>query len=170
MYIPNFSIKDKIPGASNFRYAEFLKSMTATRLGIVNAPPGEEEWKNIELLASNVLQPVRNEFGPIRILSGFRSKELNRVVGGSDNSLHCYGFAADIEPLKENVKLMSVLEFIYENLEFKELIAEYFDRNGWVHVAYVNGSNDKKLKLKDEVHNYRIVSVDYLKELYKNWR
>src|SRR5207249_6043527 len=32
---------------------------------------------------------------PLHITSGYRSEELNRVVGGSANSMHCLGLAAD---------------------------------------------------------------------------
>lgn len=35
---------------------------------------------------------------PLRIVSGYRSPETNRAVGGARNSQHLYGRAADIEP------------------------------------------------------------------------
>jgi hypothetical protein len=115
-------INDKIPGAKNFKYREFIKSDTAIR--------------------------------------------LNKAINGSKKSWHCFGCAADIEPLRASVSLLDLLEWIYNNCEFRELIAEFFSE-GWVHVAYVEGRNSHKLKLKDKNHNYKIVSLDYVKSLYK---
>jgi zinc D-Ala-D-Ala carboxypeptidase len=154
----------KIPGAEGFTYKEFVKSDTATRKGIKNEPT-EEQWKCIELLAKEVLQPIRNEFGRIRITSGFRSVELCEAVGSSSKSNHTRGEASDIEPLEKGITLFDILEFIHDNLEYRELIAEFFPA-GWIHVAYREGGNIKKLKLKDDKHNYEEVSLNYLKTLY----
>ena len=155
----------KIPGAPNFRYGEFVKSDTAIRLGIENIP-NEEQWQCIEKLAVNVLQPVRNEFGRLTITSGFRSVELCLAVGSSSASNHARGQASDIEPYDVDIPLIFVVEFIHDNLEYRELIAEYFPW-GWIHVAYREGGNIKKLKLKDKDHNYRVVDIEYIKKLYK---
>lgn len=159
-------LDSKIPGAKNFKYREFIKSDTAIRLGIDNIPT-DDHWENIEKLAVNVLQPARTALGRIRITSGYRSRKLNKVINGSKRSLHCFGCAADIEPLRESVSLLNLLEWIYNNCEFRELIAEFFDDDGWVHVGYVEGKNKKTLKLKDKNHNYKVVSLDYVKSLYK---
>lgn len=156
----------KIPGANDFQYKEFVHSNTATRLNIPNIPT-DEQWKNIEELAINVLQPVRDEFGRIRISSGFRSLLLNEKVGGSPTSNHCFGFASDIIPLEEGVKQINILEYIYKNLKFHELIFE-FPPSGWVHVAYRSDVNAMQLKLKDKHHNYTKVKLDYIKSLYIN--
>lgn len=158
------NLKEKIPGAPNFRYGEFVKSDTAIRLEIPNIPK-EQHWKNIEKLAINILQPIRNQFGRIRITSGFRSVKLCKAIGSSPNSNHTRGEAADIEPWSFNVPLINVIKFIHDELDFRELIAEYFP-HGWVHVAYREGSNTRVLKLKDAEHNYQKVSIEYLTDLY----
>jgi len=158
------NLDDRILGAESFRYREFIKSDVAVRKGIDNIP-NEEQWKNIEKLAVNVLQPAVNIIGRINILSGYRSPELNKAIGGSETSLHCFGCAADIEPWEKGISLLDLLEWIYYNCDFRELIAEYFP-DGWIHVGYVEGYNDKKLKLKDKDHNYSIVTLDYIKSLY----
>lgn len=159
------NLNNKIPGAPNFRYKEFIKSQTATRFGISNIP-NDKQWENIERLAKNVLQPIRHAFGPIRINSGFRSKELNLKIGGSETSNHCKGEAADIEPWDEDqVSLLDILEWVVENLEFRNIILEY-PTNGWVHVDFRTGNNLKIIKLKDKNHNYTTVTIDYLKQIY----
>jgi len=154
----------KIPGAENFTYKEFVRSQTATRRGIKNEPT-EEEWECLELLSKEVLQLIRNKFGRIRITSGFRSVELCEAVGSNKNSNHARGQAVDIEPVGLDVKLIDIMEFIFNELEYRELIAEYFP-GGWIHVAYRENENVKKLKLKDKNHAYEEVSLDYLKTLY----
>lgn len=158
-------LNKKIPGAENFKYKEFVKSNTAIRKGIKNIP-NDEQWKNIERLAVNILQPLRDKFGGIRVSSGFRSEELNKSIGGSPTSNHCRGEAADIEPLNDNVSLLDLVEFIYNNLEFRTIILEYPDNDGWVHVDYRQGGNIKRLKLKDSTHDYSIVSLKNLIEMY----
>jgi hypothetical protein len=158
------NLYNKIPGAPNFRYREFVRSQTATRLGINNVP-GDKEWYNLEKLAVRVLQPVRNRFGSIKITSGFRSEELNTAIGGSKYSNHCRGEAADIEPVSGDIKLIEIIKFINDTLEFRTLIAEYFPE-GWIHVDYREGGNLKRLKLKDKDHNYTEVDIDYLMGLY----
>ena len=45
----------------------------------------------------NILQKVRNNFGkPVVINSAYRTENHNKKVGGSANSQHKYGMAADI--------------------------------------------------------------------------
>ena len=161
------NLYDKIPGAPNFRYKEFVKSMTALRYGINNIPPDEKTWRNIESLAVNVLQPIRNEFGGIRILSGYRSPKLNIKIGGSPTSNHCRGEAADIEPLNPEVTLLDIFNYINNYLKFRWVICEYFP-TGWIHVDYREIDNIKGIKLKDEIHNYKIVNSEYINNLYKD--
>jgi len=155
---------EKIPGAPNFTYGEFIRSSTALRKGISNVP-NEEQWVCIERLAKNVLQPIRDKFGRIRITSGFRNVELCIAIGSSKNSNHARGQAADIEPIVENVSLLDVITFVYNNLDFRTIILEY-PPLGWIHVDYREGGNIKRLKLKDSKHNYTSVELDYLKTLY----
>ncbi len=158
------NMKDKIPGAKNFTFWELIKSDTAMRLGIDNTP-NETHIDKLILVAANILQPVRDHFGPIRVTSGYRSVALCEAVGSNKNSNHARGEAVDFEPFDSNIKMIDIIEFIYNNLEYRELIAEYFP-NGWIHCAYRNNNNIKKLKLKDANHNYSVVDLNYLKEIY----
>jgi len=154
----------KIPEAENFRYKEFIKSDTALRLGIPNVPR-EHAWVCIEKLARNIIQPVRSHFGRMRITSGFRTVKLCKAIGSSAKSNHTRGQAADIEPVDSDIRLFDVLEWIHENLEYRELIAEFFPQ-GWIHVAYRENANDRILKLKDANHHYSRVSIDYIRNIY----
>jgi len=131
----------------NFSLAEMTKSETALRQGLDNTP-GDVEIANLQLLAEKVLQPVRNNYGRgVKVNSGFRHPDVNAAVGGSRTSDHCKGQAADIEiPGVPNAELA---EWIQDNLEFRQLILEFYTPgvpdSGWVHVSYVEGDNKKQV-------------------------
>lgn len=149
--------------SKNFQYWEFVSSYEAVRLGIKNVPTNAE-WKNIEDLVVNVLQPMRDKLGkPVTVNSGFRCKELNDAVGSSDTSFHRLGCAADID--SDTIPLMDILDAVYSLPKWTEIIAEYFP-HGWVHVAYKLGDKRKMLKLKDADHHYKGVSKEYLDKIY----
>jgi zinc D-Ala-D-Ala carboxypeptidase len=82
--------------SKNFTLTEFTKSQTALRLGIDNTP-SEEHLAAAKLLFENVVQPVRDHFGPTVINSGYRGPALNEAIGGAATSQHCRGEAVDIE-------------------------------------------------------------------------
>ena len=130
----------------NFSYLEMIKSSTAQRLNVSNEPT-TEHIINLVNLCNHILQPVREEFGPIRINSGYRSLALNAKVGGSKTSQHCNGEAADFESSRiSNPKLAA---WIAENLDFDQLILEFYDgkdpHSGWIHCSYKkDGSNRAK--------------------------
>ena len=90
--------------SSNFTFEEFTASDTAKKHGIANTITDWEVRDNIIALVENVLQPLRDEYGKaIHINSGYRCKELNKLVGGVETSQHAKGQAADCgvdDPLK----------------------------------------------------------------------
>jgi len=132
--------------SENFSLAEFTKSQTAIRMGIDNTP-GEEHLENAKALFENVVQPVREQFGPTTINSGYRGPALNEAVGGSSKSQHCRGQAVDIEV--PGVPNAEVAEWIEENLDFDQLILEFYTPgipdSGWVHVSYNGDANRKSV-------------------------
>jgi len=132
---------------ANFTLAEMTKSETALRHDMDNTP-GEQEIAALKLLCEKVLQPVRDHYGKgVKVNSGFRHPEVNAKVGGSKTSDHCRGHAADIEiPGVANAELA---EWIRDNLEFRQLILEFYTPgvpdSGWVHVSYVAEDNKKQV-------------------------
>ena len=131
----------------NFTLEEMIKSETALRHGMDNTP-GENEIGNLKLLCEKVLQPVRDHFGKgVKVNSGFRHPDVNSKVGGSRTSDHTRGQASDIEiPGVPNAELA---EWIKDNLEFRQLILEFYTPgvpdSGWVHVSYVAEDNKKEV-------------------------
>ena len=83
----------------HFELEEFTQSSTALRLGIDNTP-GPEVVKRLKVVAEK-LEVIRQaaflQSNAIIISSGYRSPHLNLVVGGSKNSAHIWGWAADIK-------------------------------------------------------------------------
>jgi hypothetical protein len=119
--------------------SEVTRSDSAKRNGISNMPT-PEHIANFKLLAENVFEPIREHFGvPIRISSGYRSKELNdKTKGASKTSDHCFGRAIDIDNDGTSITNKQIFNFIKDNLKYKQLIFEFgTDENpAWVHVSY----------------------------------
>jgi zinc D-Ala-D-Ala carboxypeptidase len=151
--------------SNNFPLNEFTKSMTAIRRGIENEP-NEEQIEALRELAQNVLQKVRDHFGITIITSGFRSYELNKAIGGSQNSQHSKGEAADIEVV--NTSNYVVAKWIMDNLDFDQLILEYYTpgipNSGWVHVSYKNISDNRNQVLTAIKQNGETVYLNGLIE------
>ena len=137
--------------SKNFTRQEIERSNTAKRLGISNEM-SEKHLANMTKLLDNIIQPLRESLGPIRISSGYRGQDLNRAIGGSRKSQHCKGQALDIQFWQDG-KMMN--ELIYEwildsGLEFDQMINE-FDFS-WIHISLVGVDNRNQVleAYKDE--------------------
>lgn len=134
----------------NFALSEFELSQTAARHGLDNtAPP--ELIPNLRRLAA-LLEVARRLLGDraIVISSGYRSPTVNALVGGSPNSAHMDGRAADFtcpgfgDPVKVAQGLAST------HLEFDQLILEF---GRWVHIGIApEGQPFRKQVLTIDAH------------------
>jgi zinc D-Ala-D-Ala carboxypeptidase len=144
--------------SKNFVLSEITRSNTAKRLGIDNEPT-KKDLENLQRIVTNLLQPLRNHLGPIRISSGYRSKELNRAIGGSNKSQHSKGEAVDIQFWKEGQMCnKEVYDWIIDNaVEFDQMINE-FDF-AWIHISLKKSNNRREVleayKDKDGDTKYR---------------
>lgn len=112
-----------------------IKSNTAKAKGLDNIPTWDE-IDNLKKLIETILDPLRELWGgPITVTSGYRSKELNKAVGGVSNSHHTLGCAADITvgSISKNKKLLKLL--LNSNLQWTQVISEKGCR--WLHISYV---------------------------------
>ena len=132
--------------SDHFSLRELTKSDTAIRHGIDNEP-GDVEVENLIMVCDRILEPVRDYFQiPFTPNSGFRSLELNRKIGSSDNSQHVKGEAVDFEvpgiPNKE------VALWVKDNCEFDQLILEFYKEgipdSGWVHCSYTIARDNRQ--------------------------
>ena len=125
----------------NFTLSELTKSDTAIRKGINNNPSAEQVEK-LKSLCENILQPVRDHFGRVKITSGFRSEELCLAIGSSARSQHAKAEAADFEcPGVDNAELA---DWIKRELPYDQLILEFYTpgepNSGWIHCSYTEGT------------------------------
>ena len=125
-----------------FTIAEMIKSDTADRRGVNNRLP-KELLPNVQGLIDKVLDPLREWYGkPVYVNSGYRCPELNKAVGGVENSFHVSGCAADLDTrqgYEENKKLFALIR---DHLPYTELGWEGGGR--WIHVALVPGREEEK--------------------------
>lgn len=140
-----------------FSYKEFVRSTTATRLGLRNVPDEREIQRGI-LVAEKVLEPVRGFYGiPFSPSSWFRSFDLERHICAKaierwlyrhpnlteldylQRKQHPTGAAVDFEV--PGVSNHDVAVFIQANLPFDQLILEFYTpgeaNSGWVHCSYL---------------------------------
>lgn len=151
--------------SEHLELAELIRSESAKRQGISNMPT-PEHIENFKLLAEKVFEPIRVNFRcPIHISSGYRSKELNKCIGGSLTSQHCSGEAIDIDMdgSLQGITNKMVFDYIKESLEFDQLIWEFgSDSNpDWVHVSYESTGKQRKQILKAKRVNGKTVYEPY---------
>lgn len=170
--------------SNNFFLYEFLRSKTALRMRYNEQfEPDVDVIENLSSLCNNILQPVRDRISEsmptskisIEITSGYRCPRVNKRIGGSKNSFHSYGMAADCELYVNGIESNRLLFDTILNMTksgdiiFAECIYEFgsYDKDtkigepDWVHIAYSKGRNSCK--------TLRAVRGK-TKTLYKKWK
>jgi hypothetical protein len=137
--------------SKNFVLSEITRSNTAKRLNIDNVP-NKKHLCSMQILITNLIQPMRDALGPIRISSGYRSPALNRAISGSVKSQHCKGEALDLQFWKDGEMCNEEIYnwVIKEGIEFDQMINE-FDFS-WIHISLKEDKNRKQVleAYKDE--------------------
>lgn len=128
-----------------FQLHEAVRSNTAARLGIDNNP-NPTQLQNIRWTATNLMDPIRDQFGPIYVSSWLRVPELNeRIPGSSKTSQHQTGFAVDFKP-KVATKLADVVKWVAQSeLPFDQVIYEY---GRWIHIGGRSGTPRNQVLMK----------------------
>ena len=149
--------------SKNFTLKELTYSSTALRRGIDNEPSKEGIYK-LTLLATELLQPLRERLGALRVTSGYRSPELNKAIGGSfkidengnyiPKSQHCRYEAVDLQFVRrgkmDNLAIYNTL--IELDLDYDQCILEfgdatqYIDPNNpaWIHLSWKISDNRRQ--------------------------
>lgn len=125
--------------SNNFTLWEFIKSDTAKMAGIksqYNIPI--TAVYNIVSLTNNILQPLRNKIGIIKITSGYRCELLNHFLNGAKYSQHLTGSAADFKCQDQETAIKLI-----KQMQFDQLII--YPR--FLHVSY-----DSKRSRKSILH------------------
>ena len=145
--------------SKHFTLAEVEKSERALRLGIDNTAP-EFVVDAAAGVAVNVMDKVREHFWrPITPTSWYRCPEVDAAIRSKaiyelwkagqwkPKSQHINGSAVDFEI--GGVPNTEVAQWIADNLEFDQLILEFFSgppNSGWIHVSFViDGENRQEM-------------------------
>lgn len=122
--------KDEKRLTEHFRMDEFVYSAMAVELGLNNALPSEV-IPAIRNLTVRLLEPLRiYHRQPMYIMSGYRSEELNRLVGGAPSSQHMKGEAVDIYTVDRN-RLLE--DLVASCLNFDQAIL--YRTKGFIHLS-----------------------------------
>jgi zinc D-Ala-D-Ala carboxypeptidase len=117
----------------SFTLAEMIASDTADAEGIDNTPDADEVANLAD--TCELLELVRARCGnyPLIVTSGYRCPDLNRAVGGADDSAHLYGCAADfvIPDFGTPLDVCRAIEPHLNEWGVDQLIYEM----DWVHIA-----------------------------------
>lgn len=122
-----------------FTINELCLSSTAEANKIKNIP-GTAELENLTILVNNLLDDLREDWGnAIKVNSGYRCSQLNKLVGGVTNSHHMFGYAADITAgsIDQNKKLFALLT---TSKKFKWTQAILEKGGQWIHVSYIQSN------------------------------
>ena len=129
----------------NFTLQELIKSDTAIRMDI-NNNPNSGQIEKLKDLCENILQPVRDHFGRVKVTSGFRSEKLCLAIKSSINSQHARSEACDFDCI--GIDNEALADWIYMNLEFDQLILEFYTpgepNSGWIHCSYTSDQPRKQ--------------------------
>lgn len=120
----------------SFTLAEFATS--ASHADLVRPVPAELQ-SYVRLLCLLGLEPLRQAMGyPLRVLSGYRSVELNKAVGGSPTSQHAVAQAADVTSAAGAERMFRWLLRV-QPVGIGQVI--YYPAQQFVHVALVSAQH-----------------------------
>ena len=114
--------------SNHFSWAE----LTTTSTGLDNTPDIQARIRLI-LLARQILEPLREEFGPIFVSSAYRSPAVNDAVGGAANSYHLKGSGFDGYANTATHEEMAEWLFAQTHLPLAEVVIE--DHTGHLHIS-----------------------------------
>lgn len=117
--------------SAHFSLAEMTQSEVAARAGLDNMPPASALANLVRLCG--MLERIREKIGhPIIVTSGYRAPDVNALVGGSTNSAHKFGRAADIIAPSFGTPLALARAIEKSGVHFDQVIHEF---GRWVHVS-----------------------------------
>jgi hypothetical protein len=145
--------------SEHFRFSELVGSTTAARLNMRN-DPDSACLANLRRLCLELLEPLRELTGPLRVTSGYRTQALD-VVADSGNprwlhelSAHAIGAAADVVPVDPSKSVKDVFDAV---IAFgpEHLWDQAITEAGCAHVALLcpYGKNRQRREALVRIHN-----------------
>lgn len=116
----------------HFTLEELTRSEIALRKGLDNTPDADT-IANLTVLALG-LEEVRTLLGhPLHINSAYRGPKVNSAVGGSKNSAHMRGYAADFVCPQFGTPQEICRAIMDSTIQYDQLIHEF---GAWVHISF----------------------------------
>ena len=112
--------------SAHFRLEEFLN----TQKYPCNKPTLQHVI-NMAYGCQQLLEEARRIVGPIIVNSGYRNEDVNRMVGGVQNSQHLLGQAADIRP-RDPQQFQRLTDFLSRH----PLTDQLLTGRGWMHISW----------------------------------
>ncbi len=149
----NAEINKQMKLSQHFALGELCKTSVKTKDGNI---PSRVHIENLKRL-TGWLETLRDEWNrrygdgddPIIINSGYRSPQVNKAVGGAQNSNHLTGCAVDIRCLgkEQAIRYATILLDISDESgeSFDALFIERSAKSIWVHLAVRPSENRRKV-------------------------
>jgi zinc D-Ala-D-Ala carboxypeptidase len=115
---------------SNFQTHEFLVSKDYPELAKAMMFTYNDTLI-LKLICESILQPVRDKFGRVEIISGKRSLKLNKAVKGHKDSMHLNCCAVDFT-VKDISQLPDIFKFIIHHCDYRTVI--YYREKNFIHI------------------------------------
>jgi hypothetical protein len=130
----------------HFTLEELIRSDYATRKYIDNRPDADI-LENLKILAQGLERIRRILCVPLIISSGYRCPKLNTAIGGSRSSAHMQGLAADFTApaYGDPTEVVAALIERKSDINYDQVILEFPDRGGWVHVGFADSPRGQAL-------------------------
>ena len=123
-----------------------LEELTTTNTGLSNVPSSSAR-ANLDKLANEVLEPLRERFGPIIISSGYRSPATNAAVGGVSDSAHLSGSAIDAFA-EDGTSAATMAAWLYDSSLPLNQVLIYWNK-GHLHIARDTGGTPYRRDFKE---------------------
>ncbi|MCC4832814.1 hypothetical protein LMH66_09235 [Shewanella sp. 10N.7] len=146
----------KTKASNHFSFEHLILSgETLANSQIDNLPKQAETWKALSELATKILDPLYEQFGPLELTYGFCSPQLARLIAKNKNphiapslDQHCshevnrnqkvicnrLGAACDFFIQDKSVDMQIVAKWISQNLKFDRMY--YYGKNAPIHISY----------------------------------
>ena len=120
-----------------------LGELTITEHRTIDNRPTQEIEGRLAVLALEFLEPLRDKFGPLRVTSGYRCRDLNLAIGGAIDSAHMYGCAADLQSMEGHTPTEMVQwVMLVSDLPFDQVIDEGNSVASWLHIGMLRPGHE----------------------------